>query len=746
MTMCVMTQASPWPWLRLAACGLLLAACGSGSGESGAPLVLADAGTMDASSPAIRPTAGGGSAGEPGMQSMDRTADAGPVGRDAASADGGVDAAVAPVNTSDAAVCQGDQALMFEHAMPTIWLVIDGSGAGNLLSVGGETWWTALRAALLDSTAGVIARRAQHVKWGVMVFNGPSLAPSPMPAPGFTDPNDCLHLITVAPARDNRAAIEDRFPATAPGGTGPAHRALASLADTLGAAPITAPTKVVLVTDFGATSDVCGNVQLSTAEVRPQVAASVARLAGMGVQTHVLTLSIPSDETPDTSMVSPSDYLESLHYAGGSGTPLPIALTRAQIGSVLETLSSDPEEACDLPLQGRITGAPPCPGELELGTAPIACDATDGAAFPDAYTLRLAGRACDAYLGADPAVLSVRIPCAKFIALDARGACRDAARCGCESEPVSGRWGTSTGGELLVFFDRSASMGDDWKGMPKVAAARALLEATLDQLAADVRVAGVFFPSAPLPAANVCPCDNNNPMHWVPGPGACCLNPSTLDCVVSPLTSDEQIAFTTRDDFRAKLATRSALSSMSQASPLGLALDTGAAALLSASSSRRAALLLTDGSPTCNDTARALEQTLRAWAAQDIPTFVAEFAGEHERLLLHDLAAAGGTRTAYAPDERTRLSAQLSARLAAQPGGRCSFELSESVPGEYLHLEGSFEGERYDLSGYPDARGFARRGARLVLSEPVCEALLTGRVTELRVTVGCTSLPRLSAL
>jgi hypothetical protein len=114
-------------------------------------------------------------------------------------------------------------------------------------------------------------------------------------------------------------------------------------------------------------------------------------------------------------------------------------------------------------------------------------------------------------------------------------------------------------GNVLVVFDRSTSMQQDWKGTPKYQAAGNALIAALTPLKSLLTVGGLFFPS---PASNMmgstaCPmgCDGTNLINLLPG--GCCAKGAGPGCSVDTIDKPDEINFTTADSFIAGLDRKS---------------------------------------------------------------------------------------------------------------------------------------------------------------------------------------------
>ncbi|MGD8861919.1 MAG: vWA domain-containing protein [Myxococcales bacterium] len=305
-------------------------------------------------------------------------------------------------------------------------------------------------------------------------------------------------------------------------------------------------------------------------------------------------------------------------------------------------------------------------------------------------------------------------------------------------------------GNLLVIFDRSGSMDEDWDGRPKYEAAGEAITAAIEPLAHLLTVGGQFFPSID-PNATSCVCNVINPLHWIPGPGACCLNGTESSCVVSSITEPDQINFGPADDFITGLPDQWRLQGAGR-TPLQTAVEQADMALSGATLEGPVSIvILTDGEPNCDTDPNAVMSYVQGWADEGIKTYVVGLPGASgAAMLLDELAVAGGTMGFIDPSDPAELEMRLRsiAQETIQAGfDSCNFDLTPpaEVP-DKLHLVVTENGTDQDVPrelGDDGGWSVTDDGASVELTGTLCDAATGGRFEALRFEFGCVDYPPL---
>lgn len=182
---------------------------------------------------------------------------------------------------------------------------------------------------------------------------------------------------------------------------------------------------------------------------------------------------------------------------------------------------------------------------------------------------------------------------------------------------------------LLVIFDRSGSMTDEWEPrLPKWQAASLALEEALDPYAARLNVGAIFFPSGPRPpdaCAPVAPIGDQVPF----GPGEGFF-----------------------DRFREELSSRG----VGGSTPLDPAFARADEAMIATEVD--AVIVLTDGQPTCVGELDAWTYAGQ-WHADGTDTWVIGLPGIDDPGVLDAVAVAGGTVRHVPVDDRVTLATEL---------------------------------------------------------------------------------------
>lgn len=354
-------------------------------------------------------------------------------------------------------------------------------------------------------------------------------------------------------------------------------------------------------------------------------------------------------------------------------------------------------------------------------------------------------------------------------------------------------------GNMMVIFDRSTSMEEMWNGVPRWQAAGGAFTNAIKPLADLLNVGAIFFPSPNAdPEDQLCPygCNVADPLHWIPGPQACCLNiaAGVQACSVNPIDQADQIqfgpasAFLTQAPmkwrFNALIPTAPATNgaggmtppgmmppagmtppggmmpamagALIGATPLGAGVTRAAEAISGAKlDGPLAIVILTDGEPNCDTNPQAVTDQVTKWQAAGIATHVIGLPGsEMAAQLLTGLAMSGGTEKFLEPANAMELEAKIRGILSSTIRAgfeSCTFELDKAtmVP-DKLHLvitEMSADKDvPRDLSKQPnwgDGAGWSinAAGDTVELKGRLCDLAKEGAYEAIRFDYGCVDLP-----
>ena len=301
--------------------------------------------------------------------------------------------------------------------IPTVWLVLDGSGSMvNLLdnqSTASPSRWSAMRDALMEPTSGLVKQLENSVKFGMLMFDGPvpGNAPIRLPDGGVAmfpsgPATTCPRLVNVEPALENFAAIDKAYPADPLGGSTPTDKALEQLLNHLPnqsqAAPDTVvqPTIVVLATD-GEPNDYC-SMSFPSPDVRPNVIKAVQQLVANGNKTYVISLA-----GSDSGLMQ---FCGDVAQAGGTGKPPYVPSTKDALVQAFRDIIG-PGVACDVHLEGAVKAGMECKGTVQLDGVALSCDSDNGWRLKDTSTLTITGDACTQLRKQTNAYLRADFPC-----------------------------------------------------------------------------------------------------------------------------------------------------------------------------------------------------------------------------------------------------------------------------------------------------------------------------------------------
>lgn len=304
-------------------------------------------------------------------------------------------------------------------------------------------------------------------------------------------------------------------------------------------------------------------------------------------------------------------------------------------------------------------------------------------------------------------------------------------------------------GNVLLIFDRSGSMDNNWNGQKRWEAAGTAIINALTPIADKVTVGAVFFPS---PDAQ---------MGCAPGDWLCGITGGFVgsgNCAVNPISSTDQINFMPGPQFLDAFDGDPA----NNVPPMYAPVNGGSTPLMDGVVRAQEALagasltgkvttvIITDGAPNCGWNADTTNQVVTTWASSGVPTHVVGLPGsDGGGQVLTSLAMLGGTNTYLTPTDTTLLQQELS-KIVMQTVSvgfkECTIQLNPpaDVP-EDLHMVVSEGGAEQDM---PRTFGTGEQawtvssdGAVVELLGNVCDAAKTSRYEQIRFEFGCVELP-----
>ena len=308
-------------------------------------------------------------------------------------------------------------------------------------------------------------------------------------------------------------------------------------------------------------------------------------------------------------------------------------------------------------------------------------------------------------------------------------------------------------GNVLLVFDTSQSMAQQWNGQTRWEAAGAAITNAMTPLADMVSVGTVFFPRP----------DPNAPAQCVDPTGIACIFVPGLvvpggTCGVTAIDSADQINFQPGPDFLTTFAGTGGAAPPYAPVPGGLTplkegLQQAQSAL--AGTTREgitSVVVITDGDPNCQWDAAVSTQIVTDWQAMGINTYVIGLPGTTGAgdTVLTQLAMAGGTGAYITPTDAAALEQKLReiATETVKVGfNSCDITINPpTVAPEKLHLvvtEGGIDKDvARDLSA--DASwNITDDGALVTLEGTLCDDAMGGRFEALRFEFGCVDLPPL---
>jgi hypothetical protein len=284
-----------------------------------------------------------------------------------------------------------------EPVTPTVWLVVDGSSSMTNNFDAGQNRWQALRATLMDPGA-VVDSLQSAVRFGLVIYAG-----------NAATPDNCVQLITVEPALDNRNAIAAKYPMNPVASGTPSDKALdyvvTNLPVTNSSAPDdkSGPVYVVFATD-GQPNKGCGDLSNGNdATVEQNVIDITKRGSEAGMNMFVISMA-----GGDGKLQS---HLDKVAAATATKTPPFVPSTKGELISTFQKIVSG--ASCQIDLKGQVDTGAACSGKVTLDGKDLACDSDNGWKLVDEHTFQLTGTACTSFLTKASMVYAM-FPCEVF--------------------------------------------------------------------------------------------------------------------------------------------------------------------------------------------------------------------------------------------------------------------------------------------------------------------------------------------
>jgi hypothetical protein len=284
-----------------------------------------------------------------------------------------------------------------EPVTPTIWLVVDGSSSMSNNFEGNQTRWQALRSTLMDD--GAVVDSLQSVaRFGIVIYAG-----------NAATPDNCVQLITVEPALNNRDAIAAKYPMSPVASGTPSDKALdyvvTNLPVTNNAAPDykSGPVYVVFATD-GQPNKGCGDLSNGNDPVVEQNVIDVTK-RGTDAGMNMFVISMAGSDR------NLQGHLDKVANATQTKTPPFVPSSKGDLIATFQKIVSG--ASCQIDLKGQVDAGAACSGKVTLDGKDLPCDSDNGWKLVDDDTFELTGTACKSFLTKASMVYAM-FPCEVF--------------------------------------------------------------------------------------------------------------------------------------------------------------------------------------------------------------------------------------------------------------------------------------------------------------------------------------------
>ncbi len=310
----------------------------------------------------------------------------------------------------------------------------------------------------------------------------------------------------------------------------------------------------------------------------------------------------------------------------------------------------------------------------------------------------------------------------------------DGANCGSVSIDTSVETVTVPGNVLIV-FDQSDSMVDDFGTEPKWQVASDALVQAITPEEANLTVGAVFFPTAVTLGGLL--------------PGECDI--TTVAAIDDMTGTNHQIPFQPAAQFIGAWTAHWAANPLTLGTPTVAGLTRGDQALSAATlTGNTVVILVTDGEPTCGTNQEAIDLATK-WKGEGIPTYVIGLPGAgsvgQKVATLSDIAAAGGTTDYVLPSDAAdlqQLFTTITSTTVKHSLNGCSIAFNEKPvdPNRvFLDVTEADSGQRYSVPQGPDGWTPAPDWSSATLNGTLCTDATAGRYSNIAFGFGCNDAP-----
>jgi hypothetical protein len=291
-------------------------------------------------------------------------------------------------------------------------------------------------------------------------------------------------------------------------------------------------------------------------------------------------------------------------------------------------------------------------------------------------------------------------------------------------------------GNVLIVFDQSDSMTDDFGGKPKWLAASDAIVAAITPTADVLTIGAVFFPT--VPSVGI-------PLFACPLDGVAAIDDTT--------PAIPQIPFQPGRQFLDAWARHWQASPLQLGTPTEAGLVRGDQALAGAKlTGNIVVILVTDGQPTCGTTQTPIDLATK-WKGLGIPTYVIGLPGAGSAgakvPTLTGIAAAGGTTDYVLPSDAAQLQTLFSgitSKIAKRTLNGCDIAFNQKpadLSKVFLVVTDAKTGQPFSVNQGPDGWALAPDGSKATLEGATCNDALAGRFSNVAFEFGCVDAPLL---
>jgi hypothetical protein len=285
-----------------------------------------------------------------------------------------------------------------QPVVPTVLLLLDQSGSMTQTFGNGLNRWDAMKAALIDPSAGVVTQLQDSVVFGATLYTSHNGGPT------------CPVLTSVTPVIGNLAPIRTLLDNNQPDDdtpTGASIMGAMGILQAVGQNPDAPPSPKIIVLATDGEPDNCATPDPQTSQAKLDSIAAAQAAFAAGYRLFILSV---GNEVGLQHQKDMANAGAGKPIGGAEQAPFYSAASPADLKAAFNVIINGVRE-CTFGISGTVDASTASTGTVQLNGSNLIYDDPNGWSLVDSMTMKLNGTACDAFLDDPSVTLTAEFPC-----------------------------------------------------------------------------------------------------------------------------------------------------------------------------------------------------------------------------------------------------------------------------------------------------------------------------------------------